>query len=321
MMNRLNRILLIATGIFILSFILYNRVFRYREFHTIFEIARVQKIILYGNLCVLMCTLSLLNAKRLYNYFYPKEPRKIVKKLLILWNDSRNPFHFWSNSLLELDIFIKNSLPMHDEHMSYGDYILGKISKIILKKQFITLIIVYGIIIICQTIVCISLIYDVFMLQKFFYFYKLLWLIIFPIIITYIIYSIRNNVEVNIASLNKVLQFKVISKELYDMNADLSLYTNLTINEWYTVVTSSQANNYICYNTLHPDFLLKRNHINQEYVLNYCVDSLNLFFGVRIFLEKYDHIHTTWMSFFNIVKYLTYSICWGEVAYIIYTVL
>lgn len=120
--------------------------------------------------------------------------------------------------------------------------------------------------------------------------------------IPYIVHRIRTFAEVNIKSLSNVLNFTVVSKEQYSKNQDV-VFTTLTTEEWYILVTNNHGKDYFCSNTLKPEFLDTNKNMDQKYILNYCVDCLNLFFGIRIFLEEYNCIHEKWLSVYNIIKY------------------
>ena len=62
----------------------------------------------------------------------------------------------------------------------------------------LNIIILLTIISISQRIVIISLFIDIVIKHKFYYFYKMLWLFIFPLINQYVIYSIKAYLETNL---------------------------------------------------------------------------------------------------------------------------
>lgn len=70
-----------------------------------------------------------------------------------------------------------------------------------------------SIIVLCQSIVITAFIFDICYLDKFCYFYKYCWLLIFPLIIRYIIYSIDIYAKVNLESLNHYIYVHVIDNK------------------------------------------------------------------------------------------------------------
>lgn len=155
---------LLFFGIIIFCYLLYNRILRHHKSRLLFDNFKDIRLYEISLTIILMCTLCILNTKRVYNYYYPKEPHVIVKSLIVFWNNTRNSIYIFKNSLLELDIFIKKNSPLYDGHKNYADVIIEYVSSMVVKHKRITLLLFYSLVIFFQTVVLIPLSYYVFAL-------------------------------------------------------------------------------------------------------------------------------------------------------------
>ena len=93
---------------------------------------------------------------------------------------------------------IKNNLPWYDANKDYNDLVFSKIAQVFCNYPRVSKGTLFCIIVLCPGTVCSALLIDVLVINKFYYFYKTLWLIIFPMIISYILYSIQTLVTTNL---------------------------------------------------------------------------------------------------------------------------
>jgi len=123
---------------------------------------------------------------------------KLILKIKKIYSNAYNQLHLWINSLVALDIIIKNKIPYYDHNKTYLDLIIMFWGKTLCTNIKLNIIILLTIISISQRIVIISLFIDIVIKHKFYYFYKMLWLFIFPLINQYVIYSIKAYLETNL---------------------------------------------------------------------------------------------------------------------------
>lgn len=311
-------------GSFILSYIIYRRLFKARLPK---EICYTDDLTLVFLNCLVLISSIVILLVTIYNYYkiitnnnYKPITNRLMIKLQMLYNHPNNPLHFWTNSLIALDIAIKNKIPYYDQNRDYLDIILIFISKYFCKYQRMSINILLLINILMQSIVVACFFTDIVINHKFFYFYKVLWLLIFPLIISYLLYSIKVFININLASLDDILTLRIIKSSNYTKDSFPNEFILVTISEWMEISKSSKENEFLCINTLSEDFLIKNphhDHANQAVILEYCVDSLNTFFKISSFLISYEKKKNMILLPFNIIKYSFYSYCWTYIIYLI----
>ena len=310
--------LLPLIGSIILSYILYRRLFKIRlprEIYTTNDI-----FIISTNICLIITSVILL-LFTLYTVFIQNKEvsltnNKLILKIKKIYNKAYNPLHLWTNSLVALDILIKNKIPYYDHNKTYLDLIIMFLGKTLSKNIKLNIIILLTIIIISQSIVIISLFIDIVIKHKFYFFYKMLWLFIFPLINQYVIYSIKAYLETNLTSLNEhVLILKVIKKTDFTNDTTIDDFHIVTVMEWYEICKST-ADDFFGANILAPAYV-KSNHVLDTIMLNYCVDIMNELFKIQSFLDLYSVWKAKTLAIFNILRFSAYIFCWSFLLYLI----
>jgi hypothetical protein len=309
MMNRYHKLFLILIGFLLVLCILYYRLIQERlprEFSEIFLIFKIftlslMLVLLIVNLVIYYKENSIKNNEGKYTIY--------IKKL---YNHPYNPIHFIINSITEFDAFIKNNSSFYDEHDRYSDVILRKIAfylfntakKVILMITFFRLI--------PQIIVCICFLTDILIYDKFYLFYKSLWLLIFLLIINYIIYSLKIIVEVNLQEVNETLSLRIISHANITNDTTYEDYTIIDVYEWQQLLLTEEGNDYVCYNTLSKETELSFNNdlISARHCLEYTVDFMNILFQINKMILDYNNYKLKIEIPFNIFKYSLYFIGW-----------
>lgn len=313
-----NKILLL-TGIFIITFMLYNRLFCVRIPRNFSEIINSPYYYLYFLLILGFIIMLVITAFELYKYLLniPENTNFIKRKFSIIMEHPYNPIKIISNSILNLDSFIKNSLPPYNELYSYSDIIIIKCAHIFFNKtiKIITIIIIFCII--PQMIVCLSFVYDIIFLNKFTYFYKSLILLIFPVILRYMIHSITTLINTNLEGLNDGLDLRIIPAELYSDNVPLEQYEIISIYEWRDILLTPHRNDYVCYNNLSKKALDDFNDdlISATYSLKNALNVMNTLFIINKFMHTYNQYKFILETPIKIIKYVLYIIGWLYILY------
>ena len=303
-------------GFFIVSYIIYNRLFKIRDPRELYYINDLAFMFLNSILLLSSVTILIITIHNYYklltNKINNQSDSAIVQTLKKLYNSAKNPIHLWASSLIALDIAIKNNIPYYDNHKDYLDVIILYISRIFCKYNKLSITLLLGFSIITQSIVTSCFFIDIVIFYKFFYFYKTLCLLIIPLIISYLIYSITVFITVNLTSLEDVLFLQVIKTSEYKKESEINKFTHVTISEWKEISNSSSKEEYLCLNTFSEKFLIKNPHFNDKdkgLYLEYCVDSLNNFYRISSFIDLYNLKKNIIMMPFNILKYSIYSFC------------
>lgn len=306
-------------GFFILSYLLYRRLLIVRLPR---DILPARDLFIIGVNAFLCISTFVIACVYLYTFFtHPSNKEKTVnpflKKIIERYRSKWNPILLIQNSLLALDIYIKNNSPMYDENRDYVDLIVIFISKIICKYQRIFLFLFIFIPIFFQSIVTISFCFDVLINKKFYYFYKTLWLLIFPLIATYILHSIRALVDTNLKSLENVLTLRVVLACEYEVHKMRAPIFKVSVQDWKDIAANTPAGSYLCMNSLSQEFIENKDDLDHIATLNYCVDSMNEYFIIYKFLDAFALLKNKYQLPFNIIKYFTYSFCWGYIVSIL----
>ncbi len=182
--------LYIILGLFIFVFMFYNRLLYVRIPKELNEDLIFIQILLYSFVTFSTFLLLLNNTYKLYKKVYKltdKEPSKLMQIFIKFIKHPRNPLNIWINSLTHLDAFIKNNMPIYNSTTTYSDFIIQRIAQVLINYKKYSLKGLLYLQLICQTIVCTLFIIDIIYYNKFDYFYKMLWLLLIPILISYIL--------------------------------------------------------------------------------------------------------------------------------------
>lgn len=320
MMNKFLSIL----GSFIVTFIIYNRLFKLRIPRELSHTDNLYVICLNIEILIISSTLLFANLYLYYKYFTGNTEQKpvhpIIQKLQQLYNNPKNPIHLWTNSLIAFDMMIKNQIPFYDEHKDYLMVFFTFIGKLFCKHSKTSIFCLLFIIILVQSIVLTSFFIDVIFFHKFYYFYKILWLLLIPVIISYLLYSLKIFVNTNLESLEEILCLKIIKTDDYDPNNPSSGFEPITLVQWRELSVSSKKGEFLCLNTFSDAYLLRNFNVDAkdlEAALQYCVDSLNEFYCIASFLDLYNLKKMALILPFNIIKYLVYTYCWAYILFLI----
>lgn len=304
-------------GFFILLFIIYRRLFKIQLPR---EIIPTEDIILVSINIILCISTFILACVNIYMYikFILKKhetpiKNKILQKMIKIFQSKWNPLIIWNTSLHELDVYIKNNIPYYDEHRDYLDVMLIFMGNFFCKFEKSVLYILILIHILCQSIVLFAFFIDIFIFSKLYYFYRCLWLLIFPLILKYIIYSIKTLLDTNINSLEDVLVLKVVLTTEYVKYQLKASFFQVSIADWKNITLNTPKNSYLCLNTLSDTFIQNKPLLDHESTLKYCVNSMEEFFLIYGFIDEYALLKKKIILPFDVIKSILYCICWGTI--------
>lgn len=308
--------LLIFFGFFLVLLLLWNRLIRTRlptELNS-----NLNKLTIFIYTFLLVCILIAF----FYNILLLLKSSAHKKNAFsILWGKlyllPYNPLHIINNSLTALDAFIKNNMPIYNAHQSYGDFFIETLGLKCSKYTKTSLLILYLFKLVPQLFVCFLFFLDVTYFHRFDYFYKSLWLLILPIMMSYIIYSLRTLIVTNLDSLDSIMIFKVklndftteyinLTPEIIDRD-----FNHITVYQWYNVVKNTKPGEYLCYNSFTENYRKNFSTAEEEQLtINYCLEFLQKAFNIYQFLETYDNYKTKIEIPSNIFRYFIYLLGW-----------
>lgn len=304
-------------GIIFISLIFYKRLFQIKLPRNILEIHEIYFLFLYILLFFTQIIIIIVLSYSLYKLIYNKENESSIflRKIKKIYENPLNPLNMWYNSLVALDVFIKNNMPLFDKKHTYFDIILLKIGLFCNKyKNQMSLIILY--LIICtQTIVFICLIIDVYIIHTFLFFYKSLGLLLIPLIIKYFFYSLKTFIEVNFSFLDDFLIIDVIKKCDYREDTSIDDFVTVTSAEWYFICNYAN-DEYLAFNYLNKNSVTNYSQDEIVQILNSCLKSLNDLFSLQSFIDRND-LNKKYLMIFNITKAIIYAACWFFVVFLI----
>lgn len=125
-------------GFFILSYLLYRRLFLVRLPKEICSSQDLFSISITLFLCISTFIIACVYLYTFIKFLLNKEDiepstNPLIIKIILLYQSKWNPIIVIQNSLLALDIYLKNKIPMYDEHRDYLDLIIVFISKFFCK--------------------------------------------------------------------------------------------------------------------------------------------------------------------------------------------
>lgn len=296
----MNNFLKIVLGLAITIFIIYYRLIFKRTPRELYENINVYYIILYFIITVMMLILFLLNIFKLFHKINKnniKNESMVIEYLYKIYSNPLNPLNYWSKSLIAFDAFIKNNNFQYDSHKTYSDHIIEKIGLLLSTYNKSSIILLTMLRIIPQLIVCISFCIDVIIQNKFLYLYKTLWLLIIPMVISYITYSIAQNLTTNTESLNETLLIVANNNEI------------ITIYEWFNITKKSieEKTQVVCAICLKEEIV---NPQENQIILDYIIKCMDLYYTLHNYMEQYSFYKEYIDYSFNSLKYFIYTSCW-----------
>ena len=131
-----NKILLLI-GFFMVSFILYNRLFRIRLPKSFLEIYNSPYYNVYILIVISFILLLCLTIIQLYKYLLniPVKTNFFIGIFKYWMEHPYNPIQIISKSMISLDAFLKNQMPIYDDHYSYSDFIISKSAHLFFDKK------------------------------------------------------------------------------------------------------------------------------------------------------------------------------------------
>ena len=317
-MNRTNYFIII--GLITVNLILYNRLFRIRLPRSLFDpITSIQFfcyiIIMVVSLILLIKTIILFYKKYITN------TAEFSEGIMTKWLDHPlNPVNIIRHGLLSLDIYLKNGIPLLNKQFSYLDYFLQVTGEFCYKFSKLVSTLLFLLTFLPPLIVVLSFLADIFVFNKFYYFYKVLGFLIIPIIVNYYIYSLSTFVEDNLRELDKLLCFHILHRDDYNPQVPLSLYTRINIFDWKDIVMNDKEDTILCHQTFEESYgkTFHKDILSKKVTLNFCLEIMNSLFKSSFFITNYSKITKKISISMNLFKYLSYFLGW---LYIIYTVL
>ena len=225
-----------------------------------------------------------------------------------------NPSQIISSSMIALDVFLKKT-PYYNDQYSYSDIIIRKIAHLLFNTKIKVISIILLFRVLPQVIVCSCFIYDILLNDKFHYFYKSLIILIFPLMIQYIIYSITTFIDTNLAGLNEALELRLINKEDYSEDIPLEYYNKISIYEWRDLLQTPEGTKYICHNNLSQEALksFKGDIVSAKYSLEIAIDLMKDLFTLSHYVKCYKQYKFIIETPIKVVKYTIYIIGWSHI--------
>lgn len=153
--------------------------------------------------------------------------------------------------------------------------------------------------------------------KGFIYFYKSLWLLIFPLLINYTAYSIKTFANTNLESLDNILDLRVIHTSEFTKESQISDFVPISVFDWHSLILTPEGEEYICHNNLSAKILTEfgENTHSIAYSLNYAVDLMKTLFHINNTMVLYEEHKANTENIFNILKYLIFFIGWTIICY------
>jgi len=311
-------VFLITLGLLLTLFIVYSKLIRSRIPKTFIELGYT-----YDIFKVLILTpflvLFVLNVYLLWKYLYVKNDTKygfsqdILKVLTKIIESPYNPLTLLTRAMIELDAFIKNNCPSYDEHRTYASVFIEKICLNFFNTSVKRILMMILCSIAPQFIICSCFVVDLLFNDHFFYFYKTLWLSIFPLLFRYVIHSINTLIEANLIMLDSIMVLKIIHEDDVDENTTLKDYVDITIYQWKDIVSSDDGEKYVCYNNFNQQILarFKGDMKSAQASLEYTITLMESLFTFDAYMSRYRNENFLLKVPFNIIKYIIYLIGWS----------
>lgn len=304
----------IIIGALFLLFILYNRVWRLRIPKNFTDMANSPYHLLYVLIIFSFILALIISLYQIYVKIVKTNegPNFITKRLSMIMSHKYNPLNIVSTGMIALDAFIKNNTPHYDDTYNYSDIIIMKCSYFLFGTKIRTVIVIIFLRLIPQMIVCISFLLDILFHDKFVYFYKSLILLIIPLIIQYIQYSIENLINTNLQGLDEILIIRRLPRHLYFNEISLEYYDIISVYEKRDLLLSTEGINYIFHNNLSEEALKSFNGdvISAQASLENAIDILNKLFELNGLLHTFKKNKFIIEIPFNIFKYIIYIMGW-----------
>jgi hypothetical protein len=253
---------------------------------------------------------KLLNMQENSNFF--------MKKLKYIIEHKYNPIHIITKSMISLDAFIKNHTPFYDDRYSYSDIIIIKSAHLLFntKLKIISMILIFRVV--PQLIVCTCFAYDILYDYKFNYFYKSLFILILPLFLQYIIYSITTLINLNLENLNEGLDLRILPLDIYSKDVPIEYYQIISIYEWRDLLLTRDKDDYVCYNNLSQSVLedFKGDLLSAKASLKIAVDLMDTLFILNKFMVSYIHYKFIIETPIKIMKYTIYIIGWSYIVWL-----
>lgn len=315
----------ILLGFLLFIFILYNR-FRHREERFLYTSFDFWKLSCYVIICCTMIFLCLKNLLTFYRWLKnlenPPTKNKIILFLKSVICICIKPINYVISNLEILDIYVKNNTPYYDteKEQRYTDVIVQYVGNLLAKYNRISILLTLILIALCQSIVVLSFFADIFFYQKFNYFYKFLWIIIFPLIIQYIIYSIKIYVIANLQSFNENLHIHIMDNDTTNSLKKFETLPRITLEQHALILKVYKEQGHMLdisfIYTLSPE-LLKDPNINVINTIENSKPLVTMWCKLHFYIIDWENAKKNYLSLFNVIKYFLYSLCWFYLTYLL----
>lgn len=308
---------LLFSGVIILSAILYNRLFRIRLPRNINTFIDSPYYILYIIILIGFIIMLCSTVLQLYMFLLniDKKSSIFISKIKLIVDHKYNPITIISKSLILLDAFIKNLSPNYNDIYSYIDIVIIKIARFLLETNTKIIYTLFILRITPQLIVCFCFIRDILFHQEFNSFYKSLIVLILPLLLQYIQYSIKMLVDTNLEDLDDSLDIRILPSHQYTKETSFEDYQRISIYDWRDICLSPEKEDYICYNNLSQKTLDEINNdtLIGKHILGKGVSFMSTLFELYNYSYKFDEYKFIIETPINITKYTIYIIGWSYI--------
>jgi len=321
MLTKITNSIYIISGLIIISFLLYNRILFKRLPRDILNEISLDVSVFYILCFIISFILLILNSYYLYNKLVLKKELNPNKYLIKFITHKYNPLNLITKSLVSLDTFIKNHTPRYNENFSYADYYTLKLGQLLFKYKKYTVFSFFIIKFFSEITLCVLFLIDIIIFNQFKYFYNNLWLLLIPMLLTYIIYSINVFLKVNLDGISEILDIKVVPSEEIPTVIIPDDYKSISVDQWFILSKSEFKDKLIYYNTLKEGFAKEISDESHGVVLRNIVTFLNVCSEIVDFLTEYKELCAKYEDKINILKYSIYTTGWGYILiFIIYKI-
>lgn len=158
-----------------------------------------------------------------------------------------------------------------------------------------------------KCIVLVAFLLDVIVFHKFFFFYKLSFLLIFPLIISFLLYTFEDICIINIGNYNSIFCF--LNEEEEEITAEGLYYYYVTEENFYLEKYPIGINKKMMYEYAGTNYCAETTVVSYINTLYYC------FFPIALFFFLLGLIRDLYSKYLTVILYFGYMVGWGYVVY------
>ena len=311
----------IFIGFLIFLSILYNRIFRIREEKVFFITFDLFIFLLYTTLAATMLCLCAYNCIIIYRWVSAVELKPNTNPIILFIRENatkhiQNTLGHFRDSLETFDSYLKNNTPYYNDEKRYTDILCEIFGQWLEKYAKISTFLELSIIALCQLVVVTGFVFDLLYLGKFSYFYKYLWLLIIPLVIQYIIYSINIYAKINLEALNNIIHIHVITHEELQKPLKLADIPRISL-EQHHILAKAPVQDIFYIKTISAQYLKENPGMDIIITLQKYLPDSSILCKLLFYTETFYESKTKYLALFNSLRYFSYGIGWLYLAFLL----